>query len=86
MPRDARRKRILQISDQGGNDVGSRFHAAQDRHILLPRHFQTLLGRLNVARKDQRRNLIGEQLVENFALALRGKRVHIRRLDIADHL
>ena len=86
MAGNARRQRAFQVGDQAGDDVGGGFHAAQDRYIVLLRHFQALIRWLNVAGEDQGGDLVGKQLVEYFQLALVAQGRKIIRLNVADDL
>lgn len=53
---------------------------------MLFRHLHALGHRLDVAREDEGGDVIGEELVEGLGAALRGERVKIGRLGIADDL
>ena len=72
---NTRSKRIFQIGNQRGYHIACRFHTAQNRNIVLLRHFNAFRYRLNVSGKDHCRNLIRKQLVENLHLPFMRQRL-----------
>ena len=53
---------------------------------MLFRHRQAIFTGFNVARKDQRRNFVGKQLVVHFQTALFGERLDVVIFDVTDNL
>ena len=86
MARDHGRERVIQVVDRHGGELHGRMARAQQRAAMLARHFEAFGKNIQIARNDQRRNFIAEQVFKALAPLLSRVAAQERYLTLADDL
>ena len=70
----------LEVGDQARDDIGRRVLRAEHGHVVFFRHLQAFRHRLEAAGEDQRRALVGQEMVKNDDPLLRRELLQVGRL------